>query len=77
MGTRSVPASATCFSATNLASDELSRLGNYEKALSEYRDALRLEPNAVANYSNLGNAYVNLDLLDEAEAVSKSMNRRE
>jgi tetratricopeptide (TPR) repeat protein len=51
-------------------------LGNYEKALSESRDALRLEPNAVANYSNLGNAYVNLNLLDEAEAVYKQADDR-
>jgi len=51
-------------------------LGNYEKALSEYRDALRLEPNAVANYSNLGNAYVNINLLDEAEAVYKQADDR-
>jgi tetratricopeptide (TPR) repeat protein len=44
--------------------------------LSEQREALRLEPSAVDNYSNLGLAYVNLNRLDEAEAVLKQADDR-
>jgi eukaryotic-like serine/threonine-protein kinase len=44
-------------------------LGNWEKALSEFREALRLEPNNVNNYFNLGSAYQFLNRLDEAAAV--------
>ena len=51
-------------------------LGNHEKAWSEQREALRLEPSAVDNYSNLGLAYVNLNRLDEAEAVYKQADER-
>jgi eukaryotic-like serine/threonine-protein kinase len=51
-------------------------LGNYPRALSEYREALHLEPDNVENYANLGNAYVNLNLLDEAEAVYKQADDR-
>ena len=51
-------------------------LGNYEKGLEEYREALRLEPNSVVNYSNLGGVYMNLNRLDEAEAVLKQAEER-
>ena len=51
-------------------------LGNYEKALSELREALRLGPDAVDNYSNLVLAYMNLNRLDEAEAVLKQADER-
>jgi eukaryotic-like serine/threonine-protein kinase len=44
-------------------------LGNLEKQLEEFREALRLEPNDRVNYSNLGLAYMSLNRLDEAEAV--------
>jgi tetratricopeptide (TPR) repeat protein len=44
--------------------------------LEEHREALRLEPNNGANYLNLGNAYVNLNRLDEAEAVYKKVEER-
>src|SRR5208282_4035638 len=44
-------------------------LGNWEMALEEHRAALRLDPNNGANYANLGYAYINLNRLDEAEAV--------
>jgi tetratricopeptide (TPR) repeat protein len=47
------------------------RLGNWEKALEEYREALRLEPNCGPNYFNLGGAYTAFYRLDEAEAVLK------
>jgi DNA-binding winged helix-turn-helix (wHTH) protein/tetratricopeptide (TPR) repeat protein len=48
-----------------------SNLGNWGKASSEHRVALRLEPNNGYNYVNLGAAYTNLNRLDEAEAVYK------
>ena len=51
-------------------------LGNWEKALEEFREALRLEPNSVANYVNLGIAYTTLNRLDEAEAVYKQAEER-
>jgi tetratricopeptide (TPR) repeat protein len=51
-------------------------LGTYEKALTEQREALRLGPNAVDNYSNLGLAYMDLNRLDEAEAVLKQADER-
>ena len=51
-------------------------LGDWEKTLEETREELRLEPNNVANYLNLGNAYVNLNRLDEAEAVYKQAEDR-
>jgi eukaryotic-like serine/threonine-protein kinase len=51
-------------------------LGKWEKALEEYREALRLEPNNGHNYVNLGFAYTALDRLDEAEAVYKQMEER-
>jgi Flp pilus assembly protein TadD len=44
-------------------------LGNWGKALEEHREALRLEPNNAANYSNVAGAYMALNRLDEAEAV--------
>jgi tetratricopeptide (TPR) repeat protein len=51
-------------------------LGNWEKALDEAREALRLEPNTVANYVNLGATYTALDRLNEAEAVYKQAAER-
>ena len=51
-------------------------LGNWEKALEEFREALRMNPNMVANYINLGIAYMALNRLDEAEAVFKQAEER-
>jgi serine/threonine protein kinase/tetratricopeptide (TPR) repeat protein len=51
-------------------------LGNWEKVLEEWRVALRLEPNAVLNYVNLGFAYTALNRLEEAEAVYKQAEER-
>jgi len=51
-------------------------LGNWEKALEEAREALRLEPNNATNYLNLGNAYTALNRLDEAEAVYQQADER-
>jgi len=50
----------------NLGSD-LYVMGRYEKALAEYLEALRLAPDVVYSYVNLGAAYVNLNRLDEAK----------
>jgi serine/threonine protein kinase/tetratricopeptide (TPR) repeat protein len=43
--------------------------GQYEKALAEFQQTLRLEPDDVTNLANLGATYVNLDRLDEAKAT--------
>ena len=51
-------------------------LGNWEKALEEWREALRLEPNNGGNYLVLGFAYMALNRLDEAEAVYKQAEER-
>jgi serine/threonine protein kinase/tetratricopeptide (TPR) repeat protein len=51
-------------------------LGNREKALEEWREALRLDPNVVPNYINLGDAYMALNRLDEAKAVFKQAGER-
>jgi tetratricopeptide (TPR) repeat protein len=53
-----------------------SSLGNWEKALEEHREALRLEPNRGGNYANLGYAYTALNRLDKAEAVYKQAEER-
>ena len=52
-------------------------LGNWEKALKEDREALRLEPNQQTNYLNLGGDYAALNRLDEADAVYKEAEKRE
>jgi tetratricopeptide (TPR) repeat protein len=46
-------------------------LGNWEKALEEWREALRLEPKNEGNYENLGYADMALNRLVEAQAVFK------
>ncbi len=51
-------------------------LGNLEKSLEEAREALRLEPNYVINYVNLGSGYMILNRLDEAAAVYKQAEER-
>jgi eukaryotic-like serine/threonine-protein kinase len=52
------------------------RTGNLERALDESREALRLAPDAATPYQNVGADYVNLNRLDEAEAVYKEAERR-
>jgi predicted Zn-dependent protease len=51
-------------------------LGNMEKALEEFREAMRLEPDSGFNYLCLGYAYTTLNRLDEAEAVYKQSEER-
>ena len=51
-------------------------LGNWEKALEETREALRLEPNSATNTANLGFIYASLNRLDDAEAVYKQAEER-
>jgi serine/threonine protein kinase/tetratricopeptide (TPR) repeat protein len=51
-------------------------LGNWEKGLEEFREAMRLEPNAGALYEDVGYAYMNLNRLEEAEAVFKQAEER-
>jgi tetratricopeptide (TPR) repeat protein len=51
-------------------------LGNWEKALEEWREALRLEPNNGLNYYLLSLAYMSFNRLDEAEAVYKQAEER-
>ena len=46
-----------------------SNLGQYDKALAELQEGLRLAPDNVVNYSSLGLMYLNLNRLDEARAV--------
>jgi serine/threonine protein kinase/tetratricopeptide (TPR) repeat protein len=51
-------------------------LGNLEKQLEEFREALRLEPSERVNYSNLGLAYTALNRFDEAEAAFQQAEKR-
>jgi len=53
-----------------------SAFGQYDKSVEEAREALRLEPNTGANYSNLALYYLGLNRLDEAEAVFKKPEER-
>jgi serine/threonine protein kinase/Flp pilus assembly protein TadD len=46
-------------------------MGDYEKSLLEFREALRLEPDNEVNYANLGSVYIFLNRLDEADDVYK------
>jgi len=46
-------------------------LGKYEKAAAESREALRVDPNWVVSYGNLGEIYLALNRFDEAKAVTE------
>src|SRR6202162_1630571 len=54
----------------NLGSDYMI-LGQYEKAATETREALRLEPNSVVSYANLGEIYLALNRFDEAKTTTE------
>jgi len=47
-----------------------------ERALEEFREVLRLDPNDVANYINLASPTQTFNRLDEAEAVYKQAEER-
>ena len=51
-------------------------LGNWERALQEHRESLRLAPSGPFNYFNLVWNYMALNRLDEAEAVYKQAEAR-
>jgi len=44
-------------------------MGQYDKALPELQEALRIEPNEVMGYADLGATYLQLDRFDEAKAT--------
>jgi len=44
-------------------------MGQYEQSLVQSREALRLEPEELHNYENLAAIYLNLNRLDDAQAV--------
>ena len=44
-------------------------IGQYEKALAEFQEALRLDPDSVTTYAALGEAYLHLNRLDEAKVT--------
>jgi len=52
----------------NLGSNYMS-MGQYDKALTEQQEALRLAPNLIISYSNLGATYLLVNRLDEAKAT--------
>jgi eukaryotic-like serine/threonine-protein kinase len=46
-----------------------SSIGQYEKALAESQESVRLAPDVMIVYDNLGGTYTNLNRLDEAKAA--------
>jgi serine/threonine protein kinase/tetratricopeptide (TPR) repeat protein len=50
-------------------------LGNWEKGLEEFREAVRRDPNDFWHHNNLAIAYMGLNRLDEAEAAFKQAER--
>ena len=51
-------------------------LGRYEKALSEYREELRLDPENVRNYTNVAGALIDMNRFDEAREVLHQAQQR-
>ncbi len=51
-------------------------LGNWEQALEDAREAMRLEPNDETNYGDLASAYAVFNRLDEAETVYRQAEER-
>jgi tetratricopeptide (TPR) repeat protein len=44
-------------------------VGQYDKALTEFQEALQLAPDNVVSYANLGLTYLSLNRLEEAKAI--------
>src|ERR1700720_1211614 len=60
----------------NLGSD-YSELGQYEKAVAETQEAIRLEPNFVIGYSNLAGIYLAFNRPDDAKkAIEQAQERK-
>jgi eukaryotic-like serine/threonine-protein kinase len=59
----------------NLGSDYMI-LGQYEKAATETREALRLGPNNLVSYDNLGQIYPALNRFDEAKTTTEEAQGR-
>jgi tetratricopeptide (TPR) repeat protein len=57
-------------------SDIAAILGNWEKALAEAREALRVDPTSAFTNGNLALAYASLNRLEEAEAVYRQAEER-
>ena len=49
-----------------------SELGNYDKALAEYKEDLKINPDKGNAYADLAGAYLRLNRLDEAEATARN-----
>ena len=60
---------------TNLASS-FDALGDREKDLKYSQESMRLDPDSVISYENLAEAYMELNRLEEAEAVNREAERR-
>jgi Flp pilus assembly protein TadD len=52
-------------------------LGQYEKAATETREALRLGPNSPIEYVNLGQIYLALNRFDEARVTTEEAQGRD
>ena len=51
-------------------------LGQYEKAVAGYREAIRLDPNIASNYVSLAGTYMNLNRFDEAKGILDELSAR-
>jgi len=51
-------------------------LGSYDKQLSAFQEAMKLNPGIWMSYSNLFDGYLNLNRLDEAQAVAREAEAR-
>ncbi|HXA86891.1 MAG TPA: protein kinase [Candidatus Dormibacteraeota bacterium] len=60
---------------TNLAAN-FDALGDRDKDLKYAQESMRLDPDSVISYENLAGAYMELNRLEEAEAVNKEAERR-
>ncbi|HEY6768007.1 MAG TPA: protein kinase [Candidatus Sulfotelmatobacter sp.] len=56
--------------------DIYNRLGQYDKAVSETQEALRLDPNNVGGYFNLATSYLALNRMEDAKAAFEQAQAR-